>query len=201
MALFDIVDLPYAIIGRPGDNLLVMLPYLIALVVAGILIGLLVRRRTNAKQTEFVKRWGFIRVPRKRQEYRGRFGRVEIGLRFLREKSSRAGAPGAEYVQLSLLKPRDSTRYVSVRARHLRLTAHRRGSLIEARTGDAAFDGRFRVLVGTRDDAAAILDPNLRTALIAASIGTFEYIQGEIRLASAEDPDAMMNLAQFLCAL
>ncbi|GAA1723349.1 hypothetical protein GCM10009765_84170 [Fodinicola feengrottensis] len=118
----------------------------------------------------------------------------------MREKSSRTGASGTEYVQVSLLKPRNSTRYVSARARHLRLASHRRASLIEVRTGDAVFDGRFRVLVGTRDDAAAILDPELRAALIAVSIGTFEYIQGEIRLASVEDPDALMKLAEALCA-
>lgn len=37
-------------------------------------------------------------------------------------------------------------------------------------------------------------------ALTATSVGLFEYVQGEIRLASAENPDAMMNLARLLAA-
>ncbi|WP_163567050.1 hypothetical protein [Fodinicola feengrottensis] len=201
MALFYIVIPTSAVAVTAHGNAVVVVPYLIGLAVVGLVIHFLIRRKGSAKQAEFAQRWGLIQVSRKKQEYRGRFGRVEIGVRFLREKSSRTGASGTEYVQVSLLKPRNSTRYVSARARHLRLASHRRASLIEVRTGDAVFfDGRFRVLVGTRDDAAAILDPELRAALIAVSIGTFEYIQGEIRLASVEDPDALMKLAEALCA-
>ena len=191
--MFDIVV--------PSQPPLVWLVYVAGVVAVLFFVGLLLfRRKKPAKKVEFASRWGLIRVPGRKEEYRGRFGRVEIGVRFLREKSARSGESGAAYVQVSLLRPRDSSRYVSARARHLRLAAHRRGSLIEVRTGDAIFDGRFRVLVGARDDAAAILEPDLRAALTAASIGTFEYIQGEIRLATADDLEAMMNLAQVLCA-